>query len=310
VSLDLANIIVYGHDENHYAWRLEGINTSTLGQLVSYGGGGVLFKAPDGNSTFGGLIQIFWQNPGTAHGFHIDGAASPLNFNTFAYIQSNYDFGAGGSTTSNVFKANNLSSGNVIIMLDVEGWSGSAGGLTTDGSELYFLGGVAVGMSLNSGVGLRSFAAYQGTNPTPSNPAYIIRTGNYPGTANVWGRDFRGVPHVYAPAGTAASPISCAASTGIGGFNGGVAISKARAYLRIPSTAFTAGSPVTFYTYWDAATGSGSLQLTPYTANGNDLGGVLGFKDNHGTVSKEIQVTVYPLRTATYAIDFVADIAN
>ncbi len=322
-SMQIGGIIVYGHDGDHYGWRLEGINESTVGSLVSYGGGGLLYKGPDGNSTFPGYIMVYWQNPGTAHGVFFDGpsagAGNPLVYSSFAAIQSNADFGVGNTSINNLFRATGLYGGIIITMLDAENFSGSAALPYSDGSPLTVLGGSAFGVVMHSSAQQRNaFYAFQGTNPN-FDGAFKVRIGSvggtFPTTKDIWQVDYRAVQTINYPNGSITSPISCAVSTGIGGFNGGVALSSARAFLRIPSTAFTAGTPVTFYTYWDAATGSGPyggsvLQLTPYTANGNDLGVQIGFRNNVAGVAKEMQITVYPLRTGTFAIDLVAEIAN
>ncbi len=205
VGANIARVITYGHDGNHYGWRLEGANTSTFGQLISYGGGGLLFKAPDGNSSFPGMIQVFWQNPGTAHGIHFDGVGSAaLNINFFAYLQSNSDFGVGGSAPASFnFKWNALAGGNIIGQFDVEAFSGTTAGMVSgDGTELTVLGGnSAPGLTVisgNSSGSSRGVVVTRGLGPASAG-AFILRSdvtmSQIGGSANVWYRDFTGMEH-------------------------------------------------------------------------------------------------------------------
>lgn len=200
VSADIGDIVVYGHDGDHYAWRFEGLNTSTIGQLISYGGGGFWYKGPDGNSTFPGVIQVFWQNAGTAHGFFLDGlfttgTGSYLNFNTFNYVQVNVDLGVGNVATGSNFSATNLGAANSIQMFDGETWSGTPATSSFDGSPLAVFYHPFAGQTLSAGSQGFGFVAYKGSGDASSG-AFIVRSTNYPSTiGNLWYVDYTGVMH-------------------------------------------------------------------------------------------------------------------
>ncbi len=196
VRCHLRNVIVYGHDGDHYGWRLEGINESSFGALTTYGGGGLLVKAPDINSTFYGAIMVYWQNPGAAHGVHLDGVTavggSAINFTSFNYIQSNADFGA-GSSAAYCFKANNLYRANAIAMLNAEIFSGTpAGAFSTDGTGLVAMASSHTGLWNQSGSQRDAIFQYQGSNPNTTDSAFGVRTGNFPNSSNVWEVDYAG----------------------------------------------------------------------------------------------------------------------
>lgn len=91
------NIHVFGHDGNHYAFKLTNFLHSQFNQLRSYGGGGIYLECDSyagnyGNSVFSNpIMSIFC--PGSAHGYVLkartSGAASGvLNLLTFVRPQT------------------------------------------------------------------------------------------------------------------------------------------------------------------------------------------------------------------------------
>lgn len=205
IGMRTDGVVTYGHDGDHYGLRLEGVNTCTFGSLLSYGGGGLLIKAPDINSVFRGMIQVLWQNPGTAHGVHLDGTGvAGMGVTYIDSIQTNSDFGLGGVSATYAFKWNNLLAGFAIGQFDTENFSGAPAGLVSgDGSELTVLGGnSAPGPTLVGGgaAGITKAYVAQLGGGSPAAGAIIIRgdvgTGVMGGATNIWYLDYQGLVHV------------------------------------------------------------------------------------------------------------------
>lgn len=101
------NLIVYGHDGNHYAYVLRNTQLGTLDNLRSYGGGGIRLIADIGTINSGNLviihpfINVF--NSGTAHGIQHEAAITsghPGELNLIQYLRpqvSLSDAASGGS---------------------------------------------------------------------------------------------------------------------------------------------------------------------------------------------------------------------
>lgn len=209
VNLTIDRVVVYGHDGDHYAMWLEGINTSYVGSVTAYGGGCLRFAGPDGNSQFAGPFQGFWQNIGTntARGFYFgDGSGNPLNYNSFGLFQCNKDFGSGG--TQPILYFHGLGSSNTFAVLDAETFSGTQNNDSLDGSNVSITGG-QFGLTFHSGAGRKGVLVYQGSNSNATDGAIVIRSGSWPTTSNLWYADFNGAQHftgaTYATLGTPAN---------------------------------------------------------------------------------------------------------
>lgn len=90
VSAQWSNVRVFGHDGNHYAFKMVNTLECTLENIKGYGGGGlqVLTDSPQGN--YGNLVVVHpYMNlfcAGTAHGYHFEGQTSGGNYGVLGLI--------------------------------------------------------------------------------------------------------------------------------------------------------------------------------------------------------------------------------
>lgn len=100
------NVIVFGHDGNHYAFYTTNMNLGTIIHPRSYGGGGWYADCLSTQSGYGNTVMIhpyfFVFVGGTADGFHFEssnaGAAYPGTLNLYTFIRPQCNLGAMASS--------------------------------------------------------------------------------------------------------------------------------------------------------------------------------------------------------------------
>ena len=108
------NVIVFGHDGDHYGFNIVNSMQCKFDRLVSFGGGGVSFVTDSfagnyGNSVFSNPYVDLYV-PGTAHGYYLSGRAQGSNGynNLFAFLrpQCNIDNITGSSKFAEISGVN------------------------------------------------------------------------------------------------------------------------------------------------------------------------------------------------------------
>jgi hypothetical protein len=155
----LRNLVVYGHDGNHYGFVLLNPLYGTFQHLFTHGGGGFLVQCDSFEGNFGNLVlthsYVELYNSGTADAYKLaartnSGATGWLNLCTFIRPQANITGAAATAGTQKLWNSNGgaaLPSGIDVISPDLE----------TNASNLIDFGGV------NSGTSVRATGIMNGT---------------------------------------------------------------------------------------------------------------------------------------------------
>ena len=172
------NVQVYGHDGNHYAFRLINPQYGTLSHLRSYGGG-IMYVAADGNAQdYGNLVVIGpygeVHNGGTAGGYIHSSAANygaAGNLNLITYIRPQCNSNAGTAPMYSDLAGAGVPSNITLIAPDFE----TAGSNTyTPGSGTVVVGTPHIGGGFNTNVTSYGIGAL----PYGPNPLTATAVGN------------------------------------------------------------------------------------------------------------------------------------